>query len=117
MFLNILRILASNVFKTFLNIIVSIGRTLVIFHSHKPTGSINSLYGIPWPGEYKLNTHNAIDVVAMRNIRRETNCFHNLAQYPKQKFFAFQFLSLGTFLACSYILGIFQPHVLIKRFL
>ena len=38
MFLNILRISASNVLKTFLNIIVSIGRAAVIFHSYKPTG-------------------------------------------------------------------------------
>ena len=44
MFLNILRISASNVLKTFQNIIVSIGCTSVIFYSHKPTGSINTLY-------------------------------------------------------------------------
>ena len=40
MFLNILKISASNVLKTFLNIIVGIGCTFVIFRSHKPTGSI-----------------------------------------------------------------------------
>ena len=43
MFLTILRISASNVLKTFLNIIVTIGCTCVVFHSHKPTGSINTL--------------------------------------------------------------------------
>ena len=37
--LNILRISASNVLKMFLNIVVSIGCTFVIFHSHNPTGS------------------------------------------------------------------------------
>ena len=35
MFLNILRISASNVLKTFLNIIVSIGFAVVIFNSYK----------------------------------------------------------------------------------
>ena len=33
MFLNILRITASNVLKMFLNIIVGVGCTFVIFHS------------------------------------------------------------------------------------
>ena len=42
MLLNIsLRISASNVLKMFINIIVSIGRAAVIFHSYKPTGSTN----------------------------------------------------------------------------
>ena len=41
MFLNVLRISASNVFKIFLNKIVSIGFAVVIFDSHKPTGSTN----------------------------------------------------------------------------
>ena len=41
MFLNILRISASNVRKTFLNIIVSTGCAVVVFHSYKPTGSTN----------------------------------------------------------------------------
>ena len=35
MFLNILRISASNVLKTFLDIIVSIGCAVVIFHSSR----------------------------------------------------------------------------------
>ena len=43
MFLNILRISASNVLKTFLNVIVSVGCAVVIFNLHKPTGSINIL--------------------------------------------------------------------------
>ena len=50
MFLNILRISASNVLKTFfinIFVIVSIGCTSVIFHSRKPTGSINTLYQLP----------------------------------------------------------------------
>ena len=42
--LNNLRILAPNVLKTFINILVSIGCPVVIFHSHKPTGSKNTLY-------------------------------------------------------------------------
>ena len=40
MFLNILRISASNVLKTFFNVIVSIGCTVSVscyFHSQKPT--------------------------------------------------------------------------------
>ena len=41
MFLNILRISASNVLKTFFNVIVSIERTFINFHSHKPSGSTN----------------------------------------------------------------------------
>ena len=45
MFLNILRISASNVLKTFLSIIVGIGGcAVVIFHLHKPTGGINTVY-------------------------------------------------------------------------
>ena len=43
LFKNILRISAPNVSKTFLSIIASIGCTFVIFHSHKPTGNINTL--------------------------------------------------------------------------
>ena len=41
MFLNILRISASNVLKMFLNKIVSIGFAVVIFNSYKSTGSTN----------------------------------------------------------------------------
>ena len=44
MFLNILRISASNVLKMSLNIIVSVWCTFVIFHLHKPTESINAHY-------------------------------------------------------------------------
>ena len=51
-FLNILRISASIVLKTFLSIIVndiivSIECTFLIFHSHKQTGSTNQ--PLPWP--------------------------------------------------------------------
>ena len=41
MFLNILRISASNVFETFLNMVVIVECTVVVFYSHKPTGSTN----------------------------------------------------------------------------
>ena len=41
MFLNILDL---NVLKTFLNVAVSTGYAFVIFHSYKPTGSINTLF-------------------------------------------------------------------------
>ena len=44
MFLNSLRISASNVLNMSLNIVVRIECTVVIFHSYKPTGSINTLY-------------------------------------------------------------------------
>ena len=44
MLFNILKISASNALKMFLNIIDSIGRAVVSFHSHKQTGSINVLY-------------------------------------------------------------------------
>ena len=43
MFINILRISASNVVKMFLDIIVSIGHAVVIFHLYKPTGSTEML--------------------------------------------------------------------------
>ena len=43
MFLNILRISASNDLKMFVNIFVSIGCAAVILHSYKPTGSKNTL--------------------------------------------------------------------------
>ena len=41
MFLYILRVSVSNVLKTFLNIIVTIGCAVVIFYWCKPTGSTN----------------------------------------------------------------------------
>ena len=44
MFLTILRISASNVLKTFLNIIVSIGCAAFIFHSYKPTGKVTGTF-------------------------------------------------------------------------
>ena len=44
MFLNILRISVSNVLKTFLNIIVSIGCAVVLFHSYKLNGSTNRFF-------------------------------------------------------------------------
>ena len=44
MFLNILKISASNVLTMFSNIIGSTGFAVVIFNSHKPTGSIDTLY-------------------------------------------------------------------------
>ena len=40
---NILRISALDVLKLFLNVIVSIGGAIVIFHSYKPTGGTNAL--------------------------------------------------------------------------
>ena len=43
MFLKILRISASNVLKIFLNIIVSIGGTVVVSRTFKPTGSTSRL--------------------------------------------------------------------------
>ena len=43
MFLKILRISASNVLKIFLNIIVSIGGTVVVSRTLKPTGSTSRL--------------------------------------------------------------------------
>ena len=58
MFLNILRISASNVPKMFLNTIVSIGCAVVIFHSIKPTGSTNTLsmnQPVPWPTRKKYD--------------------------------------------------------------
>ena len=33
--------------------------------------------------------YNTVGDVAVTNIRRETNHFHNFVQYPKQTFFAF----------------------------
>ena len=44
MFLNILRILATNVLKMYLNILVGTGCVVISFHSHKPTGRIITLY-------------------------------------------------------------------------
>ena len=43
---NFWRISALNVTETFLNIIVSIGCAVVVFHSYKPTGSTITLYWI-----------------------------------------------------------------------
>ena len=44
MFLNILRISASNVLKMFLNITVGIGCACVISHSYKPTGKVTGTF-------------------------------------------------------------------------
>ena len=44
MFLNILRISASNVLKIFLNLFVIIECAVVIFHSYKPTESTNTTF-------------------------------------------------------------------------
>ena len=49
MFLNILRISALNVLKMFVNTLAGTGSAVVIFHSYKPTGSINTLYS-RYPG-------------------------------------------------------------------
>ena len=46
---NILRISASDIHKTFSYILVSIGGAVDIFHSYKPTGSINTLCWIKGP--------------------------------------------------------------------
>ena len=55
--------------------------------------------------------HNTKGDVALMNISRETSCFHDLLQHPKQKFLAFpqpqyvlrMFLHFGHFSAsCSY---------------
>ena len=43
--------------------------------------------------------HNSVGDVALTNICRETDYFHDLVQYPEKKFLAV--LSLGMFLACS----------------
>ena len=48
------------------------------FHSHKPTGSINTLL---WSQE--SNVHNTTGDVALVNTSRETNYFHDFVQYPK----------------------------------
>ena len=47
MILNISGISASNVLKMFLNIIVSIGRTFINFHPHKPSQT-------SWKHRYQL---------------------------------------------------------------
>ena len=49
---------ASNVFKMSLTIEVSIGCAVVIFHSHKPTGSINSLLVICYLVQQERNVIN-----------------------------------------------------------
>ena len=90
MFLDILRISASNVLKTLLNIIVSIGYTFVVFHLHKPTGSINTPLLI---NRYESKLY-------MHNTSRETNYFHLSVQYRKIKVLRLSSAS-GMFLACS----------------
>ena len=96
MFLNILRISPSNVLKRFLNMIVSIGRTFVIYPPHQPSGIIICLYIDRQESnnkqkrfKTKLYIHNAGADVALTSTNRETKYFHDLVQYPKQKFFAF----------------------------
>ena len=94
--LNILSFSASNVLKMFLNIIVSIGCTFVIFHLYKPTGikhkyaSLISRYSgrqgsntilnrqeshitiYKKDFKTKLYMYNTTGDVALTNIRRET---------------------------------------------
>ena len=66
MFLNILRVSTSISLEMLLNIAVSIGSTVVIFHSHKPTGSIDTLYLIsrcPGRQERDIMTINMNDLL------------------------------------------------------
>ena len=67
----VLRILALNNLKIFLNTIVSIGCVVVIFHSYKPTGSTNALYLLARKQNEILNKKSKGDVAnAQRNRRR-----------------------------------------------
>ena len=87
MFLNILRISALNVLKTFfINKTVTIGCAVTIFHSHKPTGN--------WPArkqdnnkkndlKTKLYMYTTKGDDALAKINRETNYFHDFVQFPK----------------------------------
>ena len=75
----------------FLNIIVSIGCTFISFHSYKPAESINlyPLFVSRYPGRQernlktKLYMHSTIGDVALTNINRETNYFHDFVRYLK----------------------------------
>ena len=88
MFLNILRISASNVLKMSwksLNIIAGVGCAVVIFHSHKPTGVMNTLYhsaAIPWPATKQRNIKQKLYMYNVYNTR-ETKYFYDIVQYPK----------------------------------
>ena len=107
---NILEISASIVLKTLLNRIVGIGCTSVIFHSDKPTGSINKLYqlaAVSWPARVqflkqyeKLYIYNTIGDVAMTpNISQETNYFHNFLVGSIQNKSSSPFLCFGCVLS------------------
>ena len=73
----------------------------VIFLLHKLTRSLNVLYELAAGQQEsnvimnkkdlktKLYMHNTTDDVALTNIYRETNYFHDSVLYPKQQFFTF----------------------------
>ena len=50
--------------------------------------------------------HNTAGDVALMNINRETNCFPDVVQCPKQEFFAFPASASGMFLEYCYILDV-----------
>ena len=90
MFLNILRISASNVLKMFLNILDYYGIgllklikiTCVSLHSYKPTGSTSIRFlGIGrYPGRQERNR-----IINLKRFKksRETKYFQDFVQYPK----------------------------------
>ena len=58
---------------------------------------------------------NTTSEVALTNISWETNYLHDFVQFQSKS--STLFLSLGMIFQCYQMLGIFQPHVLIKKIL
>ena len=132
---HILRISASYVIRTFLDIDVSARCTFVIFRSHRLTCNwgINTRFTemsvVTTSAGKKLKQHksnkkdlkhsctckNTIADVALTSISRETIYFHDFCSIQKT---VLRFSSASRLLLpCFSILGIFRPHFLIKRFL
>ena len=98
MLLNILRISAPNVLKTFLNIV----NWYALLASRYPGRQDSSLMINKNDLETKLYMHNTKGGVELMNMSRETNYFHYFWWYPKYNFFAFQQprYVLSMFLKC-----------------
>ena len=121
MFLNILRISASNVLKMFLNIIVSIGCSFVIFHSHKSTGSKSPLFlastCLPRK-EYKINKKKKDKVVHAQHYRQCcTDENFTKLQVISMILCSIQNKSSSPFLSLGYVLSMFLNlrHFLKKK--
>ena len=85
------------------------------FHSRKPTGSINTLFKII--NRYPGRQENTMMIISKELFKRKVRSTRTILQAIFHwRTLAISMILCSIFLECSYIWGIFQSHVLIKRF-